>query len=100
MNEEIESHKVNGTWELTNLPSNRKAITEKWVFKVKSFGTKDEHFKARLILSDKLTGDGIVTISQKMKCPDNATKTETSPISSNMVNEKYNKAMGILGEKW
>lgn len=49
MNEEIEAHKANGTWMLVDLPSGRKPITAKWVFKVKSIGTKDERFKARLV---------------------------------------------------
>lgn len=49
MNEEIEAHKTNGTWKLVDLPNGRKAITAKWVFKVKSIGTKDERFKARLV---------------------------------------------------
>lgn len=49
MNEEIDSHKENGTWELTDLPSNRKAITAKWVFKLKGHGTENERFKARLV---------------------------------------------------
>lgn len=49
MNEEIESHKRNGTWQLVELPKGRKPITAKWVFKVKSIGTKDERFKARLV---------------------------------------------------
>lgn len=49
MNEEIESHVENETWKLVDLPSGRKPITAKWVFKVKSIGTKNERFKARLV---------------------------------------------------
>lgn len=49
MNEEIEAHKSNGTWVLSELPSGRKAITAKWVFKVKASGTENERFKARLV---------------------------------------------------
>lgn len=49
MNDEIEAHRKNGTWELVDLSSGRKPITAKCVFKVKSIGTKDERFKARLV---------------------------------------------------
>lgn len=49
MDEEIEAHKTNGTWELADLPNGRKAITAKWVFKLKGPGTENERFKARLV---------------------------------------------------
>lgn len=49
MNDEIEAHRKNGTWQLVDLPKGRKPITAKWVFKIKSIGTKDERFKARLV---------------------------------------------------
>ncbi|MCI45762.1 retrotransposon 4 protein, partial [Trifolium medium] len=35
MNEEIESIERNHTWELVELPYNKKAIGVKWVYKVK-----------------------------------------------------------------
>lgn len=35
MAEEIESHKQNGTWEICCLLTGRKAISSKWVFKIK-----------------------------------------------------------------
>lgn len=49
MREEIEAHRKNETWQLTELPKNRKAISAKWVFKVKAMGIHDERFKARLV---------------------------------------------------
>lgn len=45
INEELESHRVNNTWELTNLPLGRNPIKAKWVFKVK----EDGRYKARLV---------------------------------------------------
>lgn len=42
MEDEIKSHKTNNTWTLVQLPENRKAITAKWVFKVKSAGTEND----------------------------------------------------------
>lgn len=42
---EIDSHKKLGTWTITNLPSGKKAIDTKWVFRTKEDGTK----KARLV---------------------------------------------------
>jgi hypothetical protein len=51
MKEELRAIEENSTWELTDLPSSRKAIGLKWVFKVK----RDEHgvvvrHKARLVV--------------------------------------------------
>lgn len=50
MAEEMESHLVNNTWTLTDLPEGRKAINSKWVYKLK----RDENgeivrHKARLV---------------------------------------------------
>jgi hypothetical protein len=51
MVEEIRAIEENGTWSLTDLPPDRKAIGLKWVFKVK----RDEQgsvmkYKARLVV--------------------------------------------------
>ena len=50
MLEEIASLKANNTWCITDLPSSRKSIKSKWVFKVK-YSTEGavERFKARLV---------------------------------------------------
>ncbi|GFX87752.1 uncharacterized mitochondrial protein AtMg00820 [Trichonephila clavipes] len=50
MKEELESLSSNNTWVLVNLPSDRKAIGNRWVFKVKqnADGTA-QHFKAQLV---------------------------------------------------
>lgn len=50
MQEEIESHKVNGTWTLVELPVGRKAIRNKWVFKIKRDDDGNViRYKARLV---------------------------------------------------
>jgi hypothetical protein len=51
MKEELKAIEENGTWELTTVPPDRRAIGLKWVFKVK----KDEQgavvrHKARLVV--------------------------------------------------
>lgn len=50
MQEELNSIEKNETWELTDLPEDRKAVVSKWVFKLK-MGEKGniERFKARLV---------------------------------------------------
>lgn len=35
MDDELKSHKENGTWELVRLPSRKKPVGSKWVFKLK-----------------------------------------------------------------
>ncbi|MCO5578862.1 hypothetical protein L7F22_032709 [Adiantum nelumboides] len=48
--EELDSHAENGTWEISRLPKGRKAIGCKWVFKIKR-GSDGEilKYKARLV---------------------------------------------------
>lgn len=50
MNKELTSLEENQTWELTDLPKNRKALPCKWIFKIKRNpdGTVDK-YKARLV---------------------------------------------------
>lgn len=50
MNEEIHSMLKNETWELCDLPPNRQAIGNKWIFTVKTNQNNEvERFKARLV---------------------------------------------------
>jgi hypothetical protein len=60
VNEELASLHANGTWELMPLPSGRKAIPCKWVFKLKmdSAGNVDR-FKARLVAKGFAQREGI-----------------------------------------
>ncbi|CAI7810992.1 unnamed protein product [Closterium sp. NIES-53] len=50
MESELKSIEENGTWELVELPDGRKAITSKWLFKIKSDADgKIERYKSRLV---------------------------------------------------
>ncbi|CAI7768388.1 unnamed protein product [Closterium sp. NIES-53] len=50
MESELKSIDENGTWELVELPEGRKAITSKWLFKIKSDSDgKIERYKSRLV---------------------------------------------------
>ncbi|CAI7763952.1 unnamed protein product [Closterium sp. NIES-53] len=50
MESELKSIEENGTWELVELPEGRKAITSKWLFKIKSDADgKIERHKSRLV---------------------------------------------------
>ncbi|CAI7761499.1 unnamed protein product [Closterium sp. NIES-53] len=50
MESELKSIDENGTWELVELPEGRKAITSKWLFKIKSDADgKIERYKSRLV---------------------------------------------------
>ncbi|CAI7812883.1 unnamed protein product [Closterium sp. NIES-54] len=47
---ELKSIEENGTWELVELPEGRKAITSKWLFKIKSDADgKIERYKSKLV---------------------------------------------------
>ncbi|GKA60331.1 ribonuclease H-like domain-containing protein [Tanacetum coccineum] len=50
MNQEMDALLRNGTWEIVDLPKDRKAIGSKWIYKIKfrSIGDIDRH-KARLV---------------------------------------------------
>ncbi|CAI7903116.1 unnamed protein product [Closterium sp. NIES-53] len=50
MDSELKSIEENGTWELVEVPEGRKAITSKWLFKIKSDADgKIERYKSRLV---------------------------------------------------
>ncbi|CAI7813579.1 unnamed protein product [Closterium sp. NIES-53] len=50
MESELKNIEENGTWELVELPEGRKAITSKWLFKIKSDADgKIERYKSRLV---------------------------------------------------
>lgn len=60
MNDEIESMRVNDTWEMVQLPRDRKTIKNKWVFakKTDSFGNVVK-YKARLVAKGFTQREGI-----------------------------------------
>ncbi|KAG9453307.1 hypothetical protein H6P81_006211 [Aristolochia fimbriata] len=61
MEEEIESHEKNKTWELTQLPKGKRAIGCKWVFAKKEGFPKngDIRYKARLVAKGYAQKEGI-----------------------------------------
>jgi len=60
MQREIQALQDNGTWEISDLPPNKKALGCKWVFKIKykSDGTV-ERYKARLVIFGNHQVEGI-----------------------------------------
>lgn len=60
MQQEYDALVAKDTWTLTTLPSHRKAIGYKWVFKLKqnSDGTLNKH-KARLVAKDFTNNMGL-----------------------------------------
>jgi hypothetical protein len=50
MKEELESLRCHGTYKLTDLPSERRTVESKWVFKIKR-DSEEKHirYKARLV---------------------------------------------------
>jgi transposase InsO family protein len=60
MAEEIESHRINGTWTLADLPEGKNAIKNKWVFKTKIDADGNEvKKKARLVAKGCTQQQGI-----------------------------------------
>lgn len=59
MNEEMQSLEKNGTWQLTDLPADKKAIGSKWVYKSKEGSKGEIVYKARLVAQGFLQRHGM-----------------------------------------
>ncbi|GKD69240.1 ribonuclease H-like domain-containing protein, partial [Tanacetum coccineum] len=60
MNVEIEALNEKHTWEITDLPHNRKAIRNKWIYKIKYKSSGDiNRYKARLVVKGFNKKEGI-----------------------------------------
>lgn len=60
MNDEMEALYRNNTWEITNLPANRKPIGCRWVYKIKYKSNGEvERYKARLVAKGYSQKEGI-----------------------------------------
>ena len=57
---DVESHQKNHTWDLTTLPSERRDVTCKWVFKIKDGASLAEgaKYKARIVARSFSQRDG------------------------------------------
>ncbi|GJV98148.1 ribonuclease H-like domain-containing protein [Tanacetum coccineum] len=72
MNAKIEALKKNNTWEITELPANRKAIGYKWIFKIKYKASGDiDKYKARLVAKgfNKKEGVDFDKTVRPIQCP-------------------------------
>ncbi|XP_076950961.1 uncharacterized protein LOC143624107 [Bidens hawaiensis] len=60
MNDEIEALHRNNTWDLVGLPSNRKTIGCKWIYKIKYKSSREiERYKARLVAKGYSQREGV-----------------------------------------
>ena len=60
MKEELESMQNNQVWDLVDLPSNRKAIGNKWVLKIKQKANGSiENYKTQLVAKGYTQQEGI-----------------------------------------
>ena len=50
MKDEMDSLLRNQTWELNELPVGKKALHNKWVYKIKNEHDGSKHYKARLVV--------------------------------------------------
>ena len=50
MKEKMTSLQKNGTYELVNLPKGKKAMKNKWVYKLKKYGDKFVKYKAHFVV--------------------------------------------------
>jgi len=59
MRDEIESLRKNKTWVLTRLPDGKKALQNKWVYRVKDEPDGSKRYKARLVVKGFLQKEGV-----------------------------------------
>lgn len=50
MKEELDSLDKNHTWSLVKLPAGKKALQNKWVFKIKDEDDGNKRYKVRLVV--------------------------------------------------
>ena len=59
MKEEMDSLLKNQTWSLVELPEGKKALTNKWVYRIKEEGEGRQRYKARLVVKGFAQKKGI-----------------------------------------
>jgi len=59
MKEEMDSLLHNQTWSLVKLPKCKKALTNKWVYRIKEEGNRQRRYKERLVVKHFVEKKGI-----------------------------------------
>ena len=59
MKDEMDSLLGNQTWELTELPVGKKALHNKWVYRIKNEHDGSKRYKARLVVKGFQQNEGI-----------------------------------------
>ena len=59
MKDEMNSLLGNQTWKLTELPVGKKALHNKWVYRIKNEHDGSKHYKARLVVKGFQQKEGI-----------------------------------------
>ena len=59
MKDEMDSLLVNQTWKLTELPKGKKALHNKWVYRIKNEHDGSKRYKARLVVKEFQQKEGI-----------------------------------------
>lgn len=60
MQNELDALKANGTWEITNLPTGKNRLGNKWVYKIKrKYNGSVEQHKARLVAKGYIQIEGL-----------------------------------------
>jgi len=59
MQEEMNSLHRNGTWELTRLPKKKRALQNKWVYRLKHESDGSSRYKARLVVKGFQQKEGV-----------------------------------------
>ncbi|PKA54207.1 Retrovirus-related Pol polyprotein from transposon TNT 1-94 [Apostasia shenzhenica] len=52
MQDEFDSVMKNRTWELSLLPDKKKALQNKWIYRIKKEADSNKKYKARLVVKD------------------------------------------------
>ena len=66
MDDEMRSLEKNDTWVLTELPAGKRALLNKWVFRIKTEPDRKRRFKARLVVKDIHKGKVLIMLKYSL----------------------------------